>query len=110
MNRLSSILIPVTFALAASACGGGSLSSSDALTQSVHQVCSKAFECKSTFPGTANDFTLAFGADEDACFTSLFSQTTLDTYQASIDAGRITYNGDDAQACLDAEDALACDA
>lgn len=116
MNRLSSILLPVSFALAAGACGGGGVSSpADAFHQQVAAACQKAFDCMSSYDPAANGgatFEQTYGPDEATCesnFNGLLTQT-INQYTASVDAGRITFNGDDAATCIDAFNALSCDA
>jgi hypothetical protein len=116
INRLSIVLSCGVFAMLAGACGGGGGASSagDAIHSSYEKICAKAFECKDSFPGTADQFTQSFGADEAACVTNEENDANdagrgPDDYQAAVDAGNITYNSSDADVCLASFDDLTCD-
>jgi hypothetical protein len=84
------------------ACGGPS--ASEAFDDAIKATCQKAFDCMSTFPsGQGITFDQEFGSSESICET-MYSGAATDTkakLEASISAGRITYNSDDAQVCID---------
>jgi hypothetical protein len=86
------------------------LTVADAYHESIALACAKAFECRDSFPGTPTEFTDAYGDTEEACianFEALVGQAAADT-QASVDAGRIVYNADDARTCLDGLATIDC--
>jgi len=89
--------------------GGGGPTAEAAFTQLAGKVCTEAFMCMSTFPGTPDQFSQSFGASEAACNTLLLAQLDVDKVQASIDAGRIMFDGADVQACVDKTDFGTCD-
>jgi hypothetical protein len=137
MNRLTSFLVPAVMALGLVAGGGGggddaadpdaaaepdsnveppdasggSLTIEEAFTESIEAMCAKAFECQDSFPGTPEDFTASYGADEAACFAmySGYLAAGAAQYQASVDAGRMTYDPADARTCLDGLAGVTCD-
>lgn len=121
INR-ASILASSSLALMLVACGGddgGLGSASDAFKASIQASCEKAFDCMASYDPAMNNntpFASAYGASVDDCVAqtnALIMQflgadyfTKLD---ASVSAGRITYNASDAQTCLDAGSAQTCD-
>jgi hypothetical protein len=109
-TKLFSILVVSGFLGTLAACGSPSVS--DSLDDAISTQCAKAFDCMSSFP-TDEGFAFEdlYGSSESACVSNLetASAESKSQYQASVDAGRIIYNADDAQACLDAENALSCD-
>jgi hypothetical protein len=119
MNRLSSILIPVSFALAVGACGGGASSPSDALHDSIRSGCQKEFDCMSEYdPAMHNGdaFADSYGSSVDDCvtqteafITAFLGANYFDKLDASVDAGRLDFNSDNAAACDDAFAAASCD-
>lgn len=107
--RAISISFVAALALAAAACGGSddALTASDFIADYSGGVCAKAFECMSTFPGTPAQFSATFGASEAACPTALNFISGADL-QASVDAGRVTYDEGMASQCVSAVAAFAC--
>lgn len=106
IHQLTSILA----GLALAACGGDP-TVQEVLDESINTQCSKAWECMATFPsGQGVTFEQLFSTSESACVTNF--QTLIDEdqskFEASVAAGRIIYNPDDAQICLDAMAALTC--
>jgi len=97
-----------TFALglvvAIAACGGGddSLTAKEAIIKNAERICGKAFECKDSSP-FGDQFETIVGANEAECKMRLLTDpdsSTPDQVQASVDAGRITYDEADAKVCL----------
>ena len=113
IKRLS---IASLLGLALAACGGGgggSLSAGEAWTENLEEVCTKAHECRDSFPsGQGVTFEQLYGNDVAGCVDSfeMFLGTAAQV-DASAEAGRIDYDEADAQACLDATDfgSLTCD-
>jgi hypothetical protein len=121
IQHIHATSILAAFALAA--CGGSSgppSRLSNALQDSIHRQCEKAFSCKSSYVAAMhqNDtFEDHYGgATVDACANSL--KTLLLTFNgqdfftkldASVSAGRIKYNADDYETCLTAGEAQTCD-
>lgn len=119
--------IPATSILAAfalAACGGGSSGPpaklSDALQDSIHRQCQKAFSCKSSYVAAMHgneSFENHYGgATADACFNSVKTialtfngQDFFTKLDASVSAGRIKYNANDYETCLTAGEAETCD-
>ncbi|MEZ4403738.1 MAG: hypothetical protein R3B06_27185 [Kofleriaceae bacterium] len=107
--------------LSLAACGGGdSLDKpSDAFKASIEASCQKAHDCMASYdPAMNNDtpFAQQYGANVAACVTqttALIQQFLGADYFAKLDAsasaGRISYNGSDAQTCIDAGSAQTCD-
>src|SRR5688572_9646149 len=102
-NRVSNFL-STSLLLALTSCDGGSLTASEAMDEGLRSTCAKAFDCMSSFPTDAG-FTVEqlFGSTEAMCVQMFQTGATEDKamLEASISAGRIKYNADDAQACLD---------
>jgi hypothetical protein len=99
--RTSFATVALVFGVAS--CGGGgddSLTAREAWEQSVDQGCSKAHECRDSAPAEL-PFELVFGANVEECKTLVadFAGTGAQV-QASVDAGRVTYDEADAEACL----------
>jgi hypothetical protein len=120
-QRISFILF--TAALALGACGGddgGSLDNpSDAFNESIRTSCQRAFDCMASYdPAMNNDtpFSERYGTSVDDCIvqTNALIEAFLGPgfagkLDASVAAGRITYNAADAEVCLAASRALTCD-
>lgn len=86
--------------------GGGSLTAGGFLTQFGDVYCGTAFECEPSFPtnlGVTHED--VFGADIAACKSRLI---TSDQLQASVDAGRVTFNATAAGTCISKLDAFDC--
>lgn len=115
-----------TLVLAASsvallACGGddGIDSASGAFKASIQASCEKAFACMSSYDAAMNNdtpFAQSYGTSVSDCvtrtnaiLTQLLGADYLTKLDASVDAGRITFDAADAQACLDAGSAQTCD-
>jgi hypothetical protein len=112
IHRLHGLVLTGALAAALAACdGGGGLSIPEVFDSIASSTCAKAFDCQDSFPGTAQQFTDAFGASEAACVDIVLEDAETDLYEASVDAGRIVYDADDAQACLDSQDlgSVSCD-
>ena len=107
MRFKMTLALAAALAMSAAACGGDddSLSAGGFATGLASGFCGKAFECMSTFPGTAADFSAAFGADETACKAMFVSGAML---QAAVDAGRVTFNAADGSSCLSAINGFTC--
>lgn len=85
------------------------LTVSEAFDESVRITCEKAFDCRDSFPGQPADFAAAFGNSVEECRTMLAADSPVADYVASVEAGRIIYNPDNAATCLDSFEGLACD-
>lgn len=108
MTRLIKLAFASTFVSLAACGGGGGISADDAIHEGVHAVCEKAFECEDEFDGGGFvTFEDIYGTSVDDC-ASRFEAEVGDV-GASVDAGRIEYNADDAQACLDGTDFGTCE-
>jgi len=123
INRLSIVLACGAFAALLGACGGGGggfSSASDAFHESIHSSCQKAFDCMGEYDAAMHNntaFADSYGSSVDDCvtqtnalITQFYGATFFDDLDAAVDAGNITFNGDDAQTCLDAGSAESCDA
>jgi hypothetical protein len=106
------------------ACGGSGGGSpgklSEALQDSFHRQCQKAFSCKSSYVASMHQgdtFENHYGgATVDACVNSvktlalaLNGQDFFTKLDASVTAGRIKYNVDDYETCFMALEAQTCD-
>jgi hypothetical protein len=123
MKRSSSILVPMAFLAGAfAACGGGGggfSSGSDAMHAAIRASCEKAFDCMSSYDAAMHNntaFADSYGNSVDDCvtqteafITAFLGANYFDELDASIDAGRVTFNSDDAQTCIDAGSAETCD-
>ncbi|MBL8626046.1 MAG: hypothetical protein JNK64_32320 [Myxococcales bacterium] len=114
-------LIVASSSLALLACGGGDGldNASDAFKASIQASCEKAFDCMASYDASMNNdtpFAQAYGTSVSDCV----SQTTelimaflgadyFAKLDASVAAGRVTYDAGDAQACLDASSGQTCD-
>jgi hypothetical protein len=109
-NNVSIALI-ATLAMSAAACGGDDddapLTASGYITGLGGGVCGKAFECMSTFPGTPADFTATFGSSEAACPAALGFVSGAEL-QASVDAGRTTFDAAAGAMCIAGIKAFTC--
>lgn len=87
--------------------GGSSLTAGSYLTQFTDIFCGSAFECESSFPETPQTGTHEdnFGPDEATCKTGFI---TAEQIQASVDAGRVTFDAGVARTCLSKFEALDC--
>jgi hypothetical protein len=104
-------------ALLAGCGGGGSVSVDNLGTELAKVGCSKIFECCTSaevmqqFNGiTVNGQPITTEAQCESFTGGLFSGFLTPEYKASIAAGRIEYDGDAAQSCLDAAANLSCSA
>jgi len=89
--------------------GGGGGFASIALEDQVEAVCTPAHTCRDSFPQDQGlDFEDLFGTTQPACVANLGANTRADEIQASVDAGRITFNAGAAAACLAFVDGLSC--
>ena len=89
--------------------GGGGLSAKAAIDEELDFICTRAFECKADYPATAPiPHEQLFGANETACKGLLSESFDGAGVQASVDAGRVTYNAADAQVCIDFTEGLSC--
>lgn len=110
----------VVFAFAACGGSGGPARLSAAYQDSIQRQCQKVFDCKSSWVPSMHG-NQAFedhygGATVDECVNSLKTLTLTFRGQdyftkldASVTAGRITYNADDYETCLAALEAETCD-
>lgn len=119
-KRFSSLLFASSCALTLVACGGddGFSKASEAFKASIQAGCQKAFDCMSSYDpamhnGTA--FADSYGTSVDNCVTQTlaFIDQFLPGYMAKLDAsvaaGRIDFNGADAEACINAGKSQTCD-
>ena len=105
MTKLSSLTV---FALLA-ACDGGDLSPRGAAERSITLTCSKAHTCRDSFPPNQGfEFTDIYQNTEGECTTFFKAQLGEEALLASVDAGRILYDGADAAVCLDFFSKLTC--
>jgi hypothetical protein len=113
ITRLKTLFAPALLVAGLAACGGGGgiSSPSDALHEAASTSCAKIFSCQDSFPGTDADFETAFGANEAECVDNFEADAdpSAADYEASVDAGRIVFNGDDAETCLAAFDDVTCE-
>jgi hypothetical protein len=117
-----SFIASLSLGLVVAACGGSDApsSASGAVQESIRATCAKAFACRSAYdPAMNNDqsFENSYGTSESDCYDRTvalvlaFGGTDyFDKLDASAEAGRIAYNADDLETCLDALDAVSCDA
>jgi hypothetical protein len=115
INRLKTLFVPAFLAAGLAACGGGggSISSAgDAFDTALSEGCAKAYECMDSYDdgGTGITFEQFYGTSEADCPAHLKMLIGYDAadVQASADAGRITFNADDANTCFDFETGLTC--
>jgi hypothetical protein len=110
-HYLSSALTAFALTTSLAACGGSSsLSVNDAFTEAANAGCTKAFECMASYPTGGTPFASQYGASVSECEmkNSALITAVVASYNASITAGRISYNGTDAQSCLDATKGETC--
>lgn len=83
-------------------CGGGGPDNVEELADElVGALCSKAFECEDSFPGTAMDFSDSFGTSISGCETIFAADFEIDPgLQTAIDDGRVIYSSSNADTCL----------
>lgn len=113
----------VVFAFAFAACGGSSsppATLSNALQESIQRQCQQQFDCKSSYVASMHD-NRAFedyygGATVDACVNTVTTliltvngQDYFTELDASVTAGRVTYNTDDYETCTMALESETCD-
>lgn len=99
-------------------CGGGGSVTLDKLGTELAQVsCSKTFECCTSAEIMDQFANIKVNGQpittEDQCESfagGLFAGLLTPEYQASLDAGRIEYDGEAAQSCLDGMASLGCSA
>jgi len=109
MIRLTKLVFAFSFVAGVAACGGGGgdLSASEAIHESITRTCEKAFECEAEFDGGGFiTFEELYGTSVDDCIT-MFEAASADL-EASVEAGRIAYDSADAEACLDGTDFGTC--
>lgn len=88
---------------------GGSMTPAEFLTAMGRKDCDDAFACKANFPTDAGvTFAEAFGADANACYADAAQYYDANAVQASITAGKITFSGSAAKACVDGFKAPTC--
>lgn len=109
---LASTLLALALSTAAG-CGGGDYTVADAFDEAITLRCAKAFECKASYaaaPGSTQTFEQQFGASEADCeaMARALIGGALPLFEASVSAGRIAYDADDARTCLDAARAETC--
>jgi hypothetical protein len=105
-------LVGILFIVVA-ACGGGQGGGGGAriaIQRTVTQTCTKAFECMSSFPPDAGfEFGELFGTSEQQCIATLSNVFDADAVEDSVSAGRILFDPNDANVCLNATAGLSCD-
>ena len=88
---------------------GGGMAVADFLTALGHKDCDDAFTCKANFPTDQGvTFDQAFGTSATACYADAAMYYNASAVQASISAGKITYDGNAAKTCVDGFAAPAC--
>ena len=103
------LVVGVISSLAACGGGDGGLSPTEAFESMAQTLCERAFECEATSPEPLEY------ANVDACVTDFTADLGEDQaeMEASIEAGRISWNEADAAYCLgqvkDALNGLSCD-
>jgi hypothetical protein len=109
MKRIGTLFVFAAMA----ACGGGGDSdptAGEAIEESVEINCAKAHECRDSFPADSGfEFEQVYGDSVDACITNLGQFLDGDDVQASVDAGRIEYDGSAAHECLHFFEDLTCE-
>jgi hypothetical protein len=81
--------------------GGGALTVPSYLTALGMKDCDDAFACKATFPTDGGaTFDQVFGASASACYADAAMYFNAAAVQASIAAGRITFDGAAAATCI----------
>jgi hypothetical protein len=84
------------------------LTVAEAFEESVRITCEKAHECRDSFPGQPADFEAEFGTTVDACIAMLSTDTQQAEYEASVAAGRIVFDPQDAAVCLASFEDITC--
>ncbi len=120
--RLSSRYFSRALALCivtAAACGGsgdGTPSSpSEALDDAIQAQCQDLFNCQSSYDPTMHDSEtfaqFANGSSEADCVTNIEALfgSAESQLEASVSAGRITFDAGDVQPCITMEEAFTCD-
>jgi hypothetical protein len=80
---------------------GGSMTAAQYLDAIGHKECDDAFTCKANFPTDAGvTFAEAFGANATACYSGAAMYYNVTAVQAAITAGKITFDGAKAAACV----------
>jgi hypothetical protein len=99
------------------ACGGGSVPLDSLGTELAKLSCSKIFECCNAteqmqqFNGiTYNGQPITTEAQCEGFYAGFFNGLALGDFKASLAAGRIGYDGEAAQSCIDAAANLGCSA
>lgn len=113
-NILSLLAILSTPALAA--CGGGGDGGNpyedvaEGNAQAVREQCSKFHECRATYPAAPEMFEFFFGTSADACIEAGLPDPAYDqAMREAVDAGRVIYDPEAAEACVEMFIAPTCD-
>jgi hypothetical protein len=81
--------------------GGSTMTAPQFLDAMGHKECDDAFTCKTSFPADAGvTFAEAFGASAMACYADAAQYYNATAVQAAISAGKITFDGTAAAACV----------
>lgn len=97
--------------LSIAACGGGGSVTAETFDQEfVEAACTKAHQCRSTWPGEADEFTEIFGASASACISQNGGEELDAELAAALEAGTVIFDEDNANACLATLRDLGCDA
>jgi hypothetical protein len=88
---------------------GGSMTAAQFLDALGHKECDDAFTCKASFPADAGvTFAEAYGANAQACYADAAGYYNATAVQAAITAGKITFDGTAAAACVAGFSAPVC--
>jgi hypothetical protein len=91
------------------ACGGGSSITPDNYEQQfVELACEKAHSCRSTFPGTPDQFTEIFSTSANACISQNGGEELDPELAAAIDAGTVIFDDMAANTCISILRGLDC--
>lgn len=77
-------------------------------------TCARAFECRDSYPGGAETFAQVYGDSEATCVDRLVMVADglgiIEDTQASVDAGRVSFETDDGDGCVTMIGQVTCDA
>lgn len=79
----------------------GSMTATKFLEQINMKICDEAFMCKASFPTSqGGTFAEAFGSSVQACYSDGLASYEPSLVEQQITAGKITFNANDASACI----------
>ncbi len=110
-HQLLSLLVPTLVLATACSDGGGYDTASSFIEDQAEVQCNKLFSCMSTYPNSPASFSTNFGASESACVAMVSpTDAVLAAIDASVLAGRITFNSADASTCTAGVSNVTCEA